>query len=418
MKSLVQVILSTVLLLTLFSGCSTQPKPAKEIKADPTLPVITINGHLTDMNAVAFEWKKIEDPRVQGVFIYRSELASKDTRLSRIATIDGRHQTHYTDQDVKPGTDYGYAFTSFSDKLTQSKPSKKQKVKTLPVLDSVSFFQSIDRMPRSAKLIWRPHTNLKVANYIIERKTTEDDDEWKRLSVIKNRLSAEYIDADLEDNAVYHYRIRVMTFDDIISAPSQTITITTKPLPETIETIIASKEQVQKITLSWEASESPDIAYYNIYRTTALDKGFEYHVKLKETKYVDKVDQDGVVYYYKVTAVDKDGLEGVQGKKAVQGATLAKPTRPIAVMVHSTKGTLKLQWKSTDKRTVSYTLIKSTKESWVNTKVQEIKNIKKEYYTDKDVVAETPYSYQIVAVDRLGMRSEPTDPVKMTMKAK
>lgn len=419
MKSLAQVILSTVLLLTLFSGCSKQPAPAKGIQTDPTLPVVSINGHLSDMNAIAFEWKKIEDPRVQGVYIYRTRPENNDTTLRRIATVDDRQHTHFTDGDVRPGTLYDYAFTSYNkEKNIQSKPSKRQKVKTLPLLESVSFFRSIDKMPRSAKLIWRPHTNPKVESYIIERKSTEDDDEWHKISVVKNRLSAEYIDSDLEDDATYHYRVRVKTFDDMLSAPTEVVTVTTKPLPETIEDIHATKEKVQDIIVTWQPIDDDEIAYYKVYRTTALDKGFDYYAKVKEHSLQDKTGEDGVVYYYKVTAVDKDGLEGLQGSIAAQGSTIARPKRPLAVMAHVVDGDkLRVRWKNADQRTVSYTIIKSTKESWVNTKVQEITNIKGEEYIDKDVVPDTPYTYQVIAVDRLGMRSDPTNPVETIFEA-
>lgn len=416
MKSLAQVILSTVFLLTLFSGCSKQPTPSKAgLKTDPTLPIVSINGHLTDMNAVAFEWKKIEDPRVQGIFIYRNSPEDNDTKLRRIATVDNRLQTHFTDQAVIPGTEYDYAFTSFSGKNTQSKPSKRQKVKTLPLLASVSFFQTIDKMPRSAKLIWRPHTNPMVESYIIERKTTEDDDEWHKIDVVKNRLSAEYIDTDLEDDATYHYRVRVKTFDGLISEPTEVVTVTTKPLPESIEDIHATQDKVKDIRVTWEPQDEEETAYYKVYRTTALDQGFEYYAKVKEPFLLDKTGKDGALYYYKVTAVDMDGLEGLQGSVAAKGTTISRPKRPLAVMAYVVEGDrLKLQWKNADQRTVSYTIIKSTKESWVNTKVQEITNIKGESYIDKDVSPDTPYSYQVVAVDKLGLRSDPTNPVEIS----
>ncbi|MCD6433890.1 MAG: hypothetical protein J7L21_07595, partial [Sulfurimonas sp.] len=65
--------LCTVSLL-IFSGCTaTTPTPKKEAVVDSTLPIVelTQNGIFVDMNAVAFEWKSIKDPRVKGLYIYK-----------------------------------------------------------------------------------------------------------------------------------------------------------------------------------------------------------------------------------------------------------------------------------------------------------------------------------------------------------
>lgn len=417
MKSLVQVILSTAFLMTLFSGCTQQPKPAEEIKTDPSLPVVSVNGFLADMNAIAFEWKKLEDPRVQGVFVYRDKSGSEQDKITRIAIVKNRYNTHFTDQDVKPGTEYKYIFTSFSDMHTQSAPGKKQTAKTLPLFDSVSFFRTIGKMPRSAKLIWRPHTNIKAASYIIDRKS-EDDTQWSQIAVINNRLSAEYIDTDLKDNAVYYYRIRVKTFDNIISNPSDVVKVITKPLPLPIKNIRTSKSQPKQITITWDASENSDVDFYNLYRSSSLEGSYDYHAKLKETTFVDKIDEDGAHYYYKVTAVDKDGLEGLQGNIPAEGTTLSKPKKPMMVEAKFVNHSFRLHWKNADKRTVSFTLVKTTKVSWVNSVVEEIENIKETQYTDLEIVADTSYSYQVIAVDKLGIRSEPTNPVEISFKAK
>ena len=417
MKSLVQTILSTALLLTLFSGCTQQPRPADEIKSDPSLPVVSINGFMTDINAVAFEWKKINDPRIQGVFIYRSQPDSKDTKLHRIAIIDNRFNTHYTDLTVEPGTRYKYAFTSYSDMKTQSMPSKKETVKTLPVLDSVSFFRSIDRLPRTAKLIWRPHTSQKVESYIVERKTGEDQ-EWAKIATIEGRLSAEYIDADLEDNTVYKYRLRVKTFDDIISKPTEVVTVVTKPLPESVKNLKASKSQARQITLSWEATQLADFDHYNIYRSTNVDGSFDYHVKLHETTFVDKIDEDGAHYFYKITAVDKDGLESLQSNVPIEGAVLSKPKTPLMVEIKFVDNTFRLHWKKGDDRAVSYTVVKTTKESWINQTVDEITNIKETQFTDLNIASDIRYEYQIIAVDKFGVKSKPTTAIERSFKSK
>ena len=61
--------------LLILSGCvGTSPTPNKETVIDSTLPVVelTRDGVYVDMEAIAFEWKSVSDPRVKGVYIYKS----------------------------------------------------------------------------------------------------------------------------------------------------------------------------------------------------------------------------------------------------------------------------------------------------------------------------------------------------------
>ena len=68
----------------------------------------------------------------------------------------------------------------------------------------------------------------------------------------------------------------------------------------------------------------------------------------------------------------------------------------------------RFHWKANDPRTVSYVLIKTTKKSWISKSVEEITAIKDNQFTDLDIAADTQYEYQVVAVDKNGIRSEPT----------
>ena len=96
--------------LLIFSGCANSPKPQKDIPVDATLPMVelTQNGVVADMNAIAFEWKSIKDPRVEGIYVYKIDpnfKSDSDVGESYYEKIDGRYSTHYTDHKVQPNTD-------------------------------------------------------------------------------------------------------------------------------------------------------------------------------------------------------------------------------------------------------------------------------------------------------------------------
>ena len=414
--------LFTVSLLIL-SGCSTtSPKPEEEVVVDSTLPVVelTKNGVFVDMNAVAFEWKNITDPRVKGIYIYKKIISKQDTGEENkqtdeyYDTIKGRFTTHYLDKKITPDTQYSYYFKTFSDKA-ESPASKITTLNSLPVLQSVSWIHSIEGMPRSAKIIWRPHINQKVKSYIIERKTLEDE-KWEKLATIDGRLNAEYIDSDLKDNFVYKYRIRVITFDNIISTPSEIVRVVTKALPKPVTGLVATKNQPKVINLSWDKSDDKDFSRYYVYRSEDLDGSYELIAKLFNNRFTDEVGDDGKNYFYRVSVVDKDSLESEHEKLSIYGMTLPKPTAPAIVEAKLIGDNIEISWSKVDSRTKNYTIVKKSKKGWFDTVTLEIEAIPNTKYIDSDIGPNTTYLYQVYAIDKNGIKSEPSIEIKIQSK--
>jgi len=75
MKLLTQSISLAVFLL-IVSGCGATPKPKDKSVTDTTLPIVTLtnNGVYADINTIAFEWKTINDSRVNGIYVYKQSL--------------------------------------------------------------------------------------------------------------------------------------------------------------------------------------------------------------------------------------------------------------------------------------------------------------------------------------------------------
>ena len=417
MHSSIRTTLSIALVLSLFSGCAQQPAPQKQVTIDSTLPVPSLNGYLADITSAAFEWKPIEDARVSGYYVYRDTPGAEDAKLHRIASVESRYATHFVDNDLQPNTHYQYRFSTYTSSGSESVGSETMLVATQPMIAPVSFFQSVGNMPRSAKLLWRPHPNAKISGYAIERQDVNDQ-KWSTIATITGRLNAEFIDRDLKDGQVYHYRIRALSFDKLTTEPSETAKVVTKPLPPEIKNITATSNLPRAITLTWEPSPIGDLTHYNIYRSSTPNGLFDYHVKLDKTSFTDMITEDGKFYFYKVTAVDKDGLESPLTPVAVQGSTLSKPQAPIAFDGKIVNGAVELQWKSNDMRTVSFTVVKTTKKSWINKESVDINNITGTTFRDTDIKPGTQYSYEVISVDTNGIRSLPTTAIELSYEAK
>lgn len=417
MHSSIRYALSVSLALSLFSGCAPKPVPEKVVTIDSTLPVLSMNGFISDITSAAFEWKPVEDARVVGYYVYRNDPGAEDQKLHRIASVDSKYATHFVDSGLKPNTQYQYRFASFTKEGSESVGSETLTVATQPMVPPVSFFQAVGNMPRSAKLLWRPHPNGKIGGYEIERQNVNDQT-WSKIATISGRLNAEFIDRDLKDGQVYYYRIKAVTLDKLVTDPSETVKVVTKPLPPEIKNIAATNQLPRAIALTWEPSTIKDLNHYNIYRSTSPNGSFDYYVKLETNSYTDKIAEDGKFYFYKVTAVDADGLESPMGSVAVQGSTLSKPQTPIAYDGKIVNNAADLQWSNNDPRTVSYTVIKTTRTSWVSKENVEINGITEPKFHDADIKANTSYEYEVMSVDKDGIRSLPTKAIELSFEAK
>lgn len=417
MKHSLVYTLSLSLVLSLFTGCTTQPTPPVKMTTDPKLPVPSLNGSLSDVNTIAFEWKAILDPDVSGYNIYRSNPAENNQTLTHIATIKGRFSTHYVDEKLTPNTLYHYRFTSTGSEFSESNGSEMMEALTLPMIAPVSFFQSVGNMPRSAKLLWRPHPNTRINGYIIDRLNINDQ-KWSELKTIEGRLNAEYIDRDLKDGQVYYYRVRAITFDKLITQPSETAKVSTKPLPKEIQSITATTNLPKAIALKWTPAVIEEFSHYNIYRSASSNGNYEYRVKLIDTTFIDTTKEDGEPFYYKITVVDKDGLESSMGSIVTHGASLAKPRAPIAYDGKISAAGVNLQWTKNDDRITNYTIIKTTKTSWIGRESIEINNIKETTFQDTDIKPNIGYIYQVVGVDKDGVQSLPTQGIELMLETK
>jgi len=401
--------------LLVLSGCSgTSPKPKDEVKIDKTLPIIklTQNGTFVDMNAIAFEWMAIKDERVKGIYIYKQNMSKEGSELSHHKTLDNRFTTHYLDKDVVPDTQYSYSFKTFS-KDAESRMSEIKVLNSLPVLDSVVWIQSIQNMPRTAKIIWRPHSNQKVKSYIIERRTLEEE-KWNKIATVEGRLNAEFIDVELKDDYVYKYRVRVLTYDGITSTPSQIIQVVTKALPNTVKHIVATTDLPRKIEINWEKSTTEDFERYHLYRSESSDGSYDLIAKLYSPTFTDIIEEDGKEFYYRVSAIEKNGLESTHDKISIQGMTLIKPEAPSLVEARVVGDKIEIKWSNKDSRVKKYTVVKKAKTGWFEAKDEEFLEIKGKKFVDAEIGPNVTYYYQVFAVDAFGIKSEPSIEVKIT----
>ncbi|WP_024955512.1 fibronectin type III domain-containing protein [Sulfurospirillum arcachonense] len=404
MRKLIALISLSVLILFV-SGCQDTPQPPKKPVIDQTLPKLADIKFLTELTDVGFEWKPSLDERVSGYYIYRSNPKKQNGKLERIATVKDKYASHYVDTKLKPNTQYYYRFSTYSHDKRESIPSDTLLVTTQPLIESIAFLKAITGLPHRIKLIWRPHTSAKVAAYIIQRSEFSTT-KWKNIAKVKGRLSAEYIDAGLEDNRVYRYRVKVQTYDGLVSKPSQIVEAGTKPLPVPIQNLTASIDVPKKIVLNWGASSEKDFSYYKVYRAINPLLFYSYLAKTRDTSYEDLINDNGKAYYYFVTAVDKDGLESHRQQSSVAGSSLDIPESVYITSSNHDGRSINITWKSTDLRAMKFNVIKEYKD-----KKKIFTGIHGDSFNDSDVTKGIEYTYKVIAIDKYGLASKDSEKV-------
>ncbi|WP_270982076.1 ferrous iron transporter A [Campylobacter upsaliensis] len=391
-------------LTLLFSACSVaELTTPKQTQLNESLPKVQSLKSISDLSNVAFEWEPLYGENIQGFYLYRS--SEKEPQMKLVATIKDKFQTHYVDTKLESGTKYQYMMKTFNEQGHFSEEGQVIEIATQPRPEPLAFVQAITNLPERIKLIWRPHTDLRVNAYIIEKKKVEDK-KFAKIGEVKNRLSAEFID-EVKANENFLYRVSALTFDGVQSEPSEVLNSTSKALPPEITHLSASNDLNGKIMLSWDAPVYEDFSYFKIYATSSSFLPFTLLAKTDKNSYEDIVQGAGESKQYKITMVDKDGLESPMPKKGVEGKTLGLPASPSIILAQITSEGIVLEWADNDNRAVEYEV-----KRYGGEQNAVFKGIKEKRLRDIKALAGVEYSYEVIAIDELGQRSAPSSKVK------
>jgi len=390
MKNLTKNILLVGSIVLAITGCTNNPP----LKSSPNVSQVRELRTLSDRNAIALEWDIVNKPNIAGYYIQRSEDAKK---YKTIAKIESKYTTHYTDTDLKPNKVYFYKISSYTKKGVPSFAKFKQ-AKTLDKIEAIPFIANAKLKAKGMiKLIFRPHPNERIEGYYIQR-FNDKNTKWENIADLEPRLRAEYIDKGLIDGKVYRYRIIAYSYDGVESYPSKVIVAQTLQKPQMIVNVQATTNLAKKIELNWQPVRGA--VEYKIY-ASVIDGGFELLATTKDTHFIDKIDKDGYVKYYKISSIDKYGIESLKSQ-SVMGSTLAIPAKPI-VSIEKNNNSVTFILSSPDKRAVKYLIKKNDGDKIIN-----IHNIHSPY-TDTNIKAKKSYTYKIFAIDKNGLVSKPAE---------
>ncbi len=402
------------------SGCSTRSIGLKgfglpafgQLKLDRSLPSPTGLKAVSSMTQVALEWKPIKSREIAGFRIFRSD---EKGHFKLIETINDPYATHFTDTGLKPNRRYMYRISAFTDDGRVSPAAAITAPPTKQRLQAVPYFTAISGLPGRIKLIWRFHPDPKVTSYIVAR-SDRPDGTFNIVGTIKNRLSVEYIDKDVRPGKRYYYKLFGKTFDGVYTMPTPIVDAASKPLPPMITGVKATTNLPKRIEIIWKESTDPDFDYYQVYSSPFADGIYTLLAKTRANHYIDAIKEDGYKRYYKVTQVDKAGLESPKQPKPTIGMTLGGVRPPVIDSALIKNNAVLLRWHATDPRTKKFILVKKFWDRWRIKKLK-ITDYKGTTYTDKKIRPNVTYTYYVRAVDENGIVSAPSREVTVSLTA-
>jgi fibronectin type 3 domain-containing protein len=282
---------------------------------------------------------------------------------------------------------------------------------------------------RSVPLKWDPVLQGDVAGYVIER-SLRSKAEFQRIGTAQDRFQTSFVDrgsdlapkaapgtsADLGDGATYYYRVRAFDAAGQLSASaSATVEASTALPPARPEDLRIYSHQPRKIALTWRPLADPTVSGYVIYRSPSESGDYQPLARVAgryTTTWVDQGLEPLRVFYYRVAALNQAGGEGVP-TSSTRGVTKPEPLPPAALRVASQQlGAVRLEWEPNVESNISgYRVLRTREESEAEEVVAEL-GPGESSAEDRAVGAGERIVYRVLAVDRDGLVSAPSDPVE------
>ena len=268
-------------------------------------------------------------------------------------------------------------------------------------------------------LQWEPVLRSAVAGYVVERAAAPDG-RFEPIATLWGRGQSVYVDdggaQKLADGVTAWYRLRPFASDGHLAAQtSLAVAGSTAPLPDPPPALRAFSRQPREIPLAWHPSHSETAAGYVVERSPSEEGPYEVVARIPgrlATSYVDRNLGNLRVLYYRVATSTPSGASGPPSDP-VRAVTKPEPLPPIGLHVaESAVGRNLLAWDPNIEADIaSYQLLRlyrkgrSTLVASVPPDVTQAE--------DRTVHAGENARYAVVAIDRDGLESPASEPIRV-----
>ena len=355
---------------------------------------------------ILLHWKPqaIDQDLVKFV-LFRSENSDGDFKeIKRVSAA----KREYEDSGLKDNTSYYYKIKAIDKFGLESDFSREVFATTKDVPKTPINIVAESNLPKKIRLSWPFEAEEKDSLLFLIYKCETMTGSFKEIAKVK---TPEFIDPGLPDNKTFYYFVSVRDKDGLMSGPSEIVQATTKSLPQTVASVKTIPNQPRKVTVLWNKNPEPDIDHYNVYCATSTKGSFKKITETKETVFQDEGNgrglKDSSTYFYKITAVDSDGLES-DPSEISSATTKPLPLTPEGVVVEYKNKALILSWPPVAGNDVyGYVVYKNNSKTEI---------IKTNLWVDTAVIPGNNYHYQIATIDNEQLESLKSEKVSYKIK--
>ena len=349
----------------------------------PAAPTVTMT--YSDSGKPKLTWNAVSGATSYRVF--RSE--SRGTGYSLLGTTSS---TSYTNTGAAVGKTYYYRVKAVNSVGTSGYSNiVSGKAKTAaPAAPSVTAGNSSTGKPQ---LTWKAVSG--AVKYEVYRSTRQNSG----YSLLGTTTSTSYVNTGASTGTTYYYRVKAVNRDGMASGYSNIVSGKAKAAAPAAPSVTAGNSSTGKPRLTWKAVSGA--VSYRIYRSESRGTGYSLLGTTSSTSYVNTGAVAGKTYYYRVKAVNRDGMASGYSNIVSGKAKAAAPAAPSVTAGNSSTGKPRLTWKAVS-GAVSYRIYRSESRG---TGYSLLGTTSSTSYVNTGAVAGKTYYYRVKAVNRDGMAS-------------
>jgi fibronectin type 3 domain-containing protein len=361
---------------------------------------------------IHLQWHPTPFSEVEGYRLYRN--TSPEGTFERIGEVQGPKKDSYVDeQNLGDATTYYYRMTVYDDAGRETGLSEIASTTTRGKPPTPEGLAAQSSLVKEVKLSWKIRPEKEVKGYYIFWNDAESG-EFKQIGKVKGREKTTFLDKGdrnrpLDDNATYYYMITSYNKVDVNSDPCSLVSATTKPRPAAPTGLSAQGGLPGKVVLAWNPNPETDIKYYHLHRKRSGDKFKEVEkLPADKTLYEDVKLDHGTTYVYRLQVEDEDKLLS-DFSETLEATTKPLPKAPIGLAVKPLANGFELKWKPNPEPDIAN--YKIYLRSFFMDK--EIGSTDKVEFTTDTLKPDDEYSISVTAIDKDGLESEKSEPVKV-----
>lgn len=274
------------------------------------------------LRAIPLQWDPLLSGDVAGYAVERA--SDREGPFEPVAALAGLSTTAWVDEGPShwPGAEGGrkelgdgetlyYRLRAFApDGGLASSVSEVVAATTAPPPDPPEGLRAFSHQPREVPLSWQASANPWVAGYVVERSPTSRGP-FSDLAEIDGRFSTVYLDENLGDLRVFHYRVAALNRAGGRGQPSKPVRAVTKPEPLPPLGFSLSGRKLGINELAWQPNVEADLAGYRLLRRRQGADETEPVASLppQTTRVRDTLLGANETVTYTLVAFDSDGLE-------------------------------------------------------------------------------------------------------------